>query len=69
MSSTGIMLALLSALLFGASTPIAKLLLGAINPWLLAGVLYLGAGAGLGIVTRAFPWDLCGASDAEISFR
>ncbi len=36
MSSTGIMLALLSALLFGASTPIAKLLLGAIDRWLLA---------------------------------
>ena len=51
MSSTGIMLALLSALLFGASTPIAKLLLGAIDPWLLAGLLYLGSGIGLGIVT------------------
>jgi drug/metabolite transporter (DMT)-like permease len=51
MSSTGIMLALLSALLFGASTPIAKLLLGAIDPWLLAGLLYLGSGLGLGIVT------------------
>lgn len=51
MSSTGIVLALLSALLFGASTPIAKLLLGAIDPWLLAGLLYLGSGLGLGIVT------------------
>ena len=44
------MLALLSAALFGASTPIAKLLLGAIDPWLLAGLLYLGSGVGLGIV-------------------
>jgi drug/metabolite transporter (DMT)-like permease len=43
----GIALALGSAALFGASTPIAKLLLGSIDPWLLAGLLYLGSGAGL----------------------
>lgn len=41
--------ALASALLFGASTPFAKLLLGAVSPWLLAAVLYLGSGAGLAI--------------------
>ena len=39
--------ALLSAVLFGASTPLAKLLVGAINPLALAGVLYLGSGIGL----------------------
>ena len=50
MNPSGIMLALISAALFGASTPIAKLLLGAIDPWLLAGLLYLGSGVGLGIV-------------------
>lgn len=44
----GVPLALASAALFGASTPIAKLLLGAVDPWLLAGLLYLGAGIGLG---------------------
>jgi drug/metabolite transporter (DMT)-like permease len=43
----GILLALLSAVLFGASTPLAKLLLGSVDPWLLAGLLYLGAGFGL----------------------
>lgn len=43
----GIAIALLSALLFGASTPLAKLLLDSIDPWLLAGLLYLGAGTGL----------------------
>jgi drug/metabolite transporter (DMT)-like permease len=42
--------ALGSALLFGASTPFAKLLLGDVGPWLLAGVLYLGSGVGLAIV-------------------
>ena len=47
---SGILLALLSAVLFGASTPLAKLLLGAVDPWLLAGLLYLGAGLGLAAV-------------------
>jgi drug/metabolite transporter (DMT)-like permease len=44
-------MALLSAALFGASTPLAKLLLGdGVDPWLLAGMLYLGSGLGLGLV-------------------
>ena len=43
----GILFALSSALLFGASTPFAKLLLGALDPWMLAGLLYLGSGLGL----------------------
>jgi drug/metabolite transporter (DMT)-like permease len=47
----GAYLALISALLFGASTPLAKLLLGqGVNPWLLAGLLYLGSGIGLGVL-------------------
>ena len=46
----GVPLALLSAALFGASTPLAKLLLGSVDPWLLAGLLYLGAGLGLAVV-------------------
>lgn len=48
----GVPLALSSALLFGASTPLAKMLLGTIDPWLLVGLLYLGAGFGLWIVRR-----------------
>jgi drug/metabolite transporter (DMT)-like permease len=40
-------IALLSALLFGASTPFAKLLLGHIQPITLAGLLYSGSGIGL----------------------
>lgn len=43
----GIAAALAAALLFGASTPLAKLLLGEASPWLLAGLLYLGSGLGL----------------------
>lgn len=50
MIRTGIALALLSAVLFGASTPFAKLLLGAVDPWMMAGLLYLGAGIGLAAV-------------------
>lgn len=47
----GVPLAMASALLFGASTPFAKLLLGGgVSPWLLAGVLYMGSGLGLGLV-------------------
>jgi drug/metabolite transporter (DMT)-like permease len=39
--------ALGAAVLFGASTPVAKLLLGETSPLLLAGLLYTGAGLGL----------------------
>jgi drug/metabolite transporter (DMT)-like permease len=45
----GVPLALASAVLFGASAPFAKLLLGSTDPQLLAGLLYLGAGIGLAI--------------------
>ena len=50
MFRTGILLALLSAVLFGASTPLAKILLGAVSPWMMAGLLYLGAGLGLACI-------------------
>lgn len=47
----GAPMALASAALFGASTPLAKLLLGGgVDAWLLAGLLYLGSGLGLGLV-------------------
>ena len=42
--------ALLAAFLFGAATPLAKLLLRPLDPWLLAGLLYAGSGIGLGLV-------------------
>jgi drug/metabolite transporter (DMT)-like permease len=43
----GLLLALLSALLFGASTPASKLLLASLTPFQLAGLLYLGAALGM----------------------
>lgn len=45
----GVPAALGAALLFGAGTPLAKLLLNAVSPWLLAGLLYLGSGIGLSL--------------------
>ena len=45
----GVWAALAAALLFGAGTPFAKLLLGPVSPWLLAGLLYLGSGIGLAV--------------------
>ena len=46
----GVPLALASAVLFGVSAPLSKLLLGTLAPQLLAGLLYLGAGIGLAAV-------------------
>ena len=43
----GVRAALASAVLFGLSAPLAKLLLGDASPWLLAGLLYCGSGLGL----------------------
>ncbi len=54
--SVGVQAALASAVLFGAGTPVAKLLLGSVSPWMLAGLLYTGSGVGLGLyrlLTRA----------------
>jgi drug/metabolite transporter (DMT)-like permease len=45
----GVGAALGAAMLFGASTPLAKLLLGGLDPVLLAGLLYAGSGLGLGL--------------------
>ncbi|MBV8633724.1 MAG: DMT family transporter [Burkholderiaceae bacterium] len=44
---TGVLAALGAAILFGTGTPLAKLLLADISPWMLAGLLYLGSGLGL----------------------
>jgi drug/metabolite transporter (DMT)-like permease len=63
----GILFALFSALLFGASTPFAKLLLGTIAPWTLAGLLYLGSGLGLGVLWLGR--RLIGAPAAEAPLR
>ncbi|MGE5516572.1 MAG: DMT family transporter [Bacteroidota bacterium] len=55
MMRRGVAFALLSALLFGVSAPLAKLLLGQLDPWLLAGLLYLGSGVGLALLRPLLP--------------
>ncbi len=63
----GVPLALGAAILFGASTPLSKLLVGSVDPWLLAGILYLGAGFGLALVQLGRP--LIGLPNAEAALR
>ena len=46
----GIGMALGAAALFGLSTPLAKSLLAGVSPQVLAGLLYLGSGIGLGLL-------------------
>ena len=46
----GMFAAIGAAVLFGAGTPLAKLLLVPVDPWLLAGILYLGSGLGLALL-------------------
>ncbi|MBS0247712.1 MAG: DMT family transporter [Proteobacteria bacterium] len=52
MNRNAVGFALLSAALFGISTPAAKALLGSVDPALLAGLFYCGAGLGIGILRR-----------------
>ena len=52
----GVPVALGSVALFGATPPLSKLLLDAVDPFMLAGLLYLGAGVGLALY-RAFNRD------------
>jgi drug/metabolite transporter (DMT)-like permease len=49
----GVAMAILSAVLFGSSAPIAKRLLDVAAPQMLAGLLYLGSGCGLLLVLLA----------------
>jgi drug/metabolite transporter (DMT)-like permease len=55
MHRRAILYALASAVLFGLSTPAAKVLLGTIHPAILAGLLYSGAGIGVGVLRRVRP--------------
>ena len=49
-SDTAIVYAILAALCYGVSTPVSKVLLDRLPPTLLAALLYLGAGLGMGAV-------------------
>src|SRR5215216_6601756 len=67
MKTTPVIYALLSALLFGISTPAAKVLLGLSNPAILAGLLYCGAGLGAAIFRRVVRAADGGAREAALS--
>jgi len=67
MNRHAVLLALLSAALFGLSTPAAKLLLGAIDPTVLAGLLYCGAGLGVAILRRIRRFALVEARPSEVA--
>ena len=58
----GVPLALASALLFGAVAPLSKLLLDTVSPFMLAGLMYFGAGLGLAAY-RLFRGAFAEASD------
>jgi drug/metabolite transporter (DMT)-like permease len=62
-----VVFALLAALLFGASTPFAKLLVGNLPPLLLAGLLYLGSGVGLSVIrlVRDRGWQGSGLPEGQ----
>jgi drug/metabolite transporter (DMT)-like permease len=60
---TGATTALLAAVLFGISTPLAKLVTGKVETMLLAGLLYLGSGIGLGLY--ALGQNLWGRQDSR----
>jgi drug/metabolite transporter (DMT)-like permease len=57
MKKFSVLMAILSALLFGIAAPLSKLLLADLNYFLLAGLLYLGAAVGLApfIFSKALP--------------
>lgn len=63
---SGPLLALAAAALFGAGTPVAKLLLGVTDPLLLAGLLYLGSGGGLAVVSVIGRSRTQGSSEAPL---
>jgi len=60
-------LALLSAALFGLSAPAAKRLVAVSDPWVLAGLLYLGSGAGLGAYSAVRALAGPGAGSARLA--
>lgn len=65
-SLTGVSFAMLAAVLFGASTPFSKILLGKTAPVLLAGLLYLGSGIGLTIWSQFRSHSKEGTGEAQL---
>lgn len=71
MNRAAIVYALVAAALFGISTPATKLLLGSVDPFILAGLLYGGAGGGVAVlrVLRNRRRGSAKATEASLSRR
>src|SRR5665213_1489970 len=67
MNRAAILYALMSAALFGASTPAAKILVGTIQPAVLAGLLYCGAGVGIALLRKILPAIVTTAPDVALT--
>lgn len=63
---SGPAVALLAALLFGLGAPAAKILVGSVDPWLLAGLLYLGSGIGLVVYRGLRRAVAAGTQEADV---
>ena len=66
---TGVAAGLGSAVLFGLVAPLSKFLLGAADGWVLAGLLYLGAGLGLAAVSAVRRWRRISPSEGALRLR
>ena len=67
MNRTAVLYALVSAALFGVSTPAAKVLVGSVHPAVLAGLLYCGAGIGVAALRRALPSIISGVPEVALA--
>src|SRR5690242_18953706 len=65
MNRRAALLALLSAALFGRSTPAAKVRTGSIDPTVVAGLMYRGAGIGFAMLTPLLRSVVRSADSAE----
>jgi drug/metabolite transporter (DMT)-like permease len=65
LNKIAVLYALASAVLFGVSTPAAKVLVGTVHPVVLAGLLYCGAGLGILLLRRIVP-VLAGSRAREV---
>ncbi len=69
MTTRAILYALLSAVLFGISTPTAKALLGSTDPTVLAGLLYCGAGVGVALIRHFVRPRLSPSGFGEVALK
>lgn len=63
----GIALAILAASLYAVNAPFSKLLLAYVPPTLMAGLLYVGAGVGMGVIALVRRARHASASEAPLS--